>query len=124
MRLLADVNVEDAMIQWLRDRGHDVMLAREGYARAADMDLLVIAVESRRVIITRDKDFGELVFRNAQQAIGVILVRLRAHNQSERLQLLKPFWPSIEAAAIGSLVVVSNDRLRIKPLAGSFPDRG
>ena len=116
MRILADVNIEAAMIAWLLDQGHDVLSARVEYSSAADTDLLGLALRTDRVIFTRDKDFGDLVFRDRMRTAGVILVRLKARNQTERLELFKPLWPAIESAAPGSMIVVANDRLRIKPL--------
>lgn len=81
-----------------------------------DHSLLALAVESERIVLTRDKDFGELVIRDGRPAAGVILLRLQAKNQAERLHLLIPHWSAIEAAFPGAIIVVTNDKIRIKPL--------
>ena len=104
------------MVRWLVESGHDVLLSRGIQPRAADPGLLALAHESGRIVLTRDKDFGDLIFRDGIPTAGVILVRLRASDQFERRELLKPFWPEMETSAPGAMVVVANDRIRIRPL--------
>lgn len=116
MRLLIDVNIEQAIIEWLRSQGHDLLLAREAFPRAEDEELLQLASTSSRVVITKDKDFGDLIFRDHRVCQGVILLRLRAIEQYERLELLKGLWHSITPIVDGNMIVVTNDHIRIRPL--------
>ena len=63
MRFLLDQDVYALTIRFLRDLGHDVVTAAEfGLSRAADTVLLARAGQERRLFVTRDKDFGGLVF--------------------------------------------------------------
>jgi len=63
MRLLLDQDIYKTTTDQLRLWGHDVVTAREiGMHRAGDEDLLKKARESSRIFVTRDKDFGRLVF--------------------------------------------------------------
>ena len=63
MKLLADHDVYAATIQILVGLGHDVVRAVDiGLASAPDEDLLAWASQNQRVLITRDRDFGNLVF--------------------------------------------------------------
>lgn len=89
MKRLADVNIESAMVGWLRETRHDVLWAFEYYQTKLDRELISIANQSSRIILTRDLDFGELVFREQRISSGIILVRLQAKNQKERLSKLK-----------------------------------
>ena len=50
------------MHRTLTELGHDVLSALESAPRATDKELLALAIEQQRVLITEDKDFGELVF--------------------------------------------------------------
>lgn len=81
-----------------------------------DDELLRIAFSEQRVILTADKDFGELVFRRLIPAIGVILLRLRAPTESDRLALFSTHWPKIRDGAVGHFVVVTNRLIRRSPL--------
>ena len=76
MRFLADQDVYQLTVAWLREGGHDVVTARAlGMQQAADDVLLQKARETGRLFLTRDKDFGALVFLEARRAPGVMLLR-------------------------------------------------
>ena len=93
MRLLADENMEVASVAWLREMGHDVLWAAEDFPATPDADVLQRANAESRILITRDRDFGQLAFGERRVAHGIILLRLRARNQWRRLTLLQSFWP-------------------------------
>jgi len=77
MRVLADQDVYQMPIEWLRKEGHDVATARElGMERAADEALLRKAETLDRRFLTRDKDFGALIFLHGELSAGVILLRI------------------------------------------------
>ena len=77
MRLLIDQDVYHFTILWLRQEGHNVVTAKElGMHRVEDEALLQKALELDRLFLTRDKDFGALVFLKAASSKGVILLQL------------------------------------------------
>ena len=77
MRFLADQDVYRPTVVWLRSEGHDVVTASEiGSARASDEELLEQAHGDNRALVTRDKDFGALVFLRIRACSGVILLRM------------------------------------------------
>lgn len=76
MRLLTDQDVYAATVEFLRGSGHDVATAAErGMAQSADAELLHAAHADRRLFVTRDRDFGGLVFMHALDA-GVLYLRM------------------------------------------------
>jgi len=76
MRFLLDQDVYAATARFLRDLGHDVVsVAKIGCSQAADEELLSIAQEQRRIFVTRDRDFGGLVFVRDIRT-GVIYLRI------------------------------------------------
>ena len=89
MQLLADENIPRIVVQWLRDLGQDVLYAAENRRRTPDVDLLSEAEAQGRVILTEDKDFGELVFRDRLNSHGVILMRMENSPASSRLARLQ-----------------------------------
>jgi predicted nuclease of predicted toxin-antitoxin system len=77
-RFLLDENVDARLATFLRELGHDVQAIAVDYPHAlADEDVLAIALSERRVLVTGDQDFGELVVRDGRSHAGVILLRLR-----------------------------------------------
>ena len=86
MRFLADENVPRSVISALRERGHDVLAVREVLQGADDQTLLRRAQGDARIVLTFDKDFGELAFRARLPATcGVILFRLAGASLDEDL---------------------------------------
>jgi len=116
MKLLADANVETAIVEWLRSRGHDVLWAAQLSSSIPDDDLLNRASTEERVVLTHDRDFGDLVFRRGLSHSGIVLMRFRAPLQTERLALFQTHWPLIENRASGQFIVVSDKRIRIRAL--------
>ena len=77
MRILADANMPGQVVAILRDAGHDVLWVKEESPLSPDPDVLEWATRESRLLITFDKDFGELSQRNALAApSGIILFRI------------------------------------------------
>ena len=76
MRLLADENLPRPVIARLRQEGLDVLWIQEALPGASDVDVLGLAAEEGRILLTFDKDFGELARSSAMAAFGVILFRV------------------------------------------------
>lgn len=77
MKLLADENISGDVVATLRQRGHDVTWIRTDVPGAPDANVLACAVAEDRLLLTFDKDFGELVFaRGLRPPGGIILLRL------------------------------------------------
>ena len=72
MRILADENVPRPVVLGLRDAGRDVVWVREVARGMPDVGVLAMATGEQRLLVTGDKDFGELVFREGlAMAAGV-----------------------------------------------------
>jgi len=115
MKFLADQDVWAATTTFLRGLGHDVVTSSElGLAQADDVDLLATAHQQGRVFVTRDRDFGSLVFVQGN-APGVIYLRIlpttrdAIHSELERVLTLYA-EPELQTA----FVVVEPGRHRIR----------
>ena len=81
MRFLLDQDVYSATGRLLAELGHDVVTAFQiGLSSADDADLLRLAQEQSRILVTRDRDFGALVFARGLGA-GVIYLRILPSTQ-------------------------------------------
>lgn len=84
MKLLADENVAGDIVSLLRQQGHNVAWIRQDSPGAADVDVLIRSTREQRLLVTFDKDFGELVWRAGHDAsAGVILFRISAASSSD-----------------------------------------
>jgi len=77
MRLCANENIPEDCVIRLRQSGYDVLWIREISPGCSDMSVIDRALAEDRVLITFDKDFGDLVFRRGAKASkGVVLLRI------------------------------------------------
>jgi predicted nuclease of predicted toxin-antitoxin system len=115
MKFLADQDVWAATTRFLRSQGHDVVTVSElKLSRAEDEHLLTIARREGRVMITRDRDFGGLVFVKHRGA-GVIYLRISPATITEvHSQLQKLLTLHTEAEISNAFVVVEAARYRIR----------
>jgi len=77
MRFLLDQSADARLIRYLRERGHHATrIGTEHAGGLTDDVVLALAYSEHRILITDDRDFGDLVFRQRQPHLGVIYLRL------------------------------------------------
>lgn len=116
MKFLADAHISVEMVAMIRSLGHDCSDASAIPPRMPDVDVLQNAVIDDRIVITADKDFGELVFAYGIPARGVILVRLDYANESDRVEHLRSVWSAAIARLPGAFVTITNTSIRVRPI--------
>jgi predicted nuclease of predicted toxin-antitoxin system len=119
MRLLVNENVGGTVIDELRQLGHDVLSVKESMRSESDEVILARAQSEKRIVITHDKDFGELAFLAKLPATcGVVLFRLSGTDpDSDNRRLLEAISSRTDWA--GHFSVVTDDRIRMRPLAST-----
>jgi predicted nuclease of predicted toxin-antitoxin system len=76
VRFLLDQHIDARILLYLSEHGHDVTRVAMHYpAGLPDRDILAIAYREQRILVTQDRDFGELVFVHLLPHAGVILLR-------------------------------------------------
>jgi len=113
MFFLADESCDFAVVRALRAAGHDVKAVAEVALGAADDVVLELASRERRVLLTEDKDFGQLVFAAATSTSGVIFIRYPATARSLLPQIILDLVKIEQERLFGSFVVVQPSRIRI-----------
>lgn len=115
MKLLADENISTSIIARLRAEGHVVARMAEIAQGDPDTSVLNIANQQSAVILTEDKDFGELVIRDRMHAVGVILVRLDGFSPAERAEIIARVVREHESELPGAFAVIKPRIVRIRP---------
>ena len=115
MKLLLDQDVYALTERFLREQGYDIKTASElGLARADDSELLKFAGEQGRYFITRDRDYGNLVFVLGSGS-GVIYLRVLPSDMDEvHTELKKVLETYSEDELAKSFIVVEKGRHRIR----------
>ena len=120
MKFLADQDVYATTIGFLSGLGHDVVPAAQlGMAQAEDAELLRVAHEQGRIFVTRDRDFGALVFVQGSGP-GVIYLRMLQSTQNAvhaKFERVLTLYSEQELQA--SFVVIEPGRHRIRKLGPS-----
>lgn len=116
MRILANENFPADAVSALRDQGHNVVWIRTDSPGISDNEVLECAQRENRILITFDKDFGELAFRLKLPALnGIILFRISATSSN---QVAQAAVAAIESRTDwrGHFAVVEDSRIRMTPL--------
>ena len=118
MKFLLDQDVYAITSRFLNGLGHDVVTAAQiGYSQADDSDLLRIAQEQGRIFVTRDRDFGELVFVKGL-SVGVVYLRiLPATSNSVHEELKRVLETYSEDELTKAFVVVEPGRYRFRKIS-------
>jgi predicted nuclease of predicted toxin-antitoxin system len=113
MKVLLDTCVWGGTKASLLDAGYDTMWAGDWAEDPGDEEILAIAAREKRVLVTLDKDFGELVVVHEQPHCGVLrLVNVAARGQAPAcLRVFAAHGGELEA---GAIITVEPDRLRIR----------
>lgn len=116
MRLLADECVPGATVRALREVGLDVAWMSDTAPGEADEAVLKRAYDEGRILVTEDKDFGELTVRLGHRTRGVIALALWSLPAAERTARAVAAIAAVGQEASGSLVIIEPSRLRRRPL--------
>jgi len=116
LRFLADENVERAVVEALRNGGHDVLDIGAVRPGLDDEGVVRLAFRQRRIIITNDKDFGELLFLRGRRVPGLLLLRLPGRDGTAKASAVIAAVAGGSTLLSGRLVVVEPGRVRSRPL--------
>lgn len=116
MRFLADENVARPIVEGLRSAGLDVESIVETRAGASDSQVVEVARQEGRVLVTEDRDFGEMIVRQKLDLPGVILMELaRLSNAAAAARVREIVEAHIDKLE-GNFVVVEPARIRLRPM--------
>lgn len=116
LRLLVDENFPGLAVEELRLRGHDVLWIRTVDPGSSDSAVLAYAKNENRILLTFDKDFGELVFRAGLSAFsGILLFRIPPHSPQHVAETVVAVLESRDDWA-GHFSVVEETRIRMRKL--------
>lgn len=116
MRWLADECIAAPLVARLRAAGHDVLYVAEAAPGLSDADVIALALKDVRLLLTEDKDFGDLVFRRKQPVAGIVLMRIDVEDTQLKTARLTAAIERYGDGLFGRYTVVENGRLRSRPL--------
>mgnify|MGYP000206361270 FL=1 len=114
LRFLIDVNVGIKVEQYLKDNGFDILCIRDINPMMTDKEILYLAKQENRILLTLDKDFGELVYNSGLLHSGVLLLRLENEKISNKIEILKTILDKFSTDLQGKFCVYQDGKIRIK----------
>jgi predicted nuclease of predicted toxin-antitoxin system len=114
MKFLADEGIDRTIVDGLRKLSFDVFYVIEETRSLSDNVLLEIAAQEERILITKDKDFGELVFRLNKAHHGVVLLRLEGLTTQERADITCPLILKHSSELPNAFTVIQKGIIRIR----------
>ena len=119
MKFLLDENQSPAIAEALVNAGHEAAHVRDiGLSSVLDTEILAHAKRNEMVIVSADTDFGDLLAQTNAKAPSVILLRRQANRRAREVAavLLANLSAVVEDLEAGAIVVLEEDRLRIRRL--------
>ncbi|MEO8321255.1 MAG: DUF5615 family PIN-like protein [Bradyrhizobium sp.] len=116
MRWLADECVAAPLVTFLREKGHDVLYIAEVAGGLSDEDVIALTLRENRILLTDDKDFGDLVFRRQRAVPGVVLMRIVPENLELKTGRLAAAVERYGEKLFGRYVVIEGGRIRSRTL--------
>ena len=116
MKFLVDECCDTGLVASLRKDGHDVLYVTEKKAGAIDDEILSDAYKEERILITEDKDFGELVYRFKKPTYGMVLLRVDVQERHIKWSRLKRLIDDYGTKLQSHFTVVDAEKFRFRPL--------
>ena len=113
IKFLADVNVEKAVVEYLLEKKYDTKWIPDFNCAMPDEDLLHLANIENRIIITNDKDFGELIYLQKKISTGIILFRVKEQRVEDKVNLIKYLLENFTEKIMNHFIVITDEKIRI-----------
>lgn len=116
MRFVANENIPISSVRQIRAAGHEVLSVTEDTPSIADVDVLSWAVQEGAIVLTFDRDYGELIYRHQMPTpAGIVYFRFQPATPDEPAIQLLELLSSVETLE-GMFTVVERSQVRQRPL--------
>jgi predicted nuclease of predicted toxin-antitoxin system len=116
IKFLADVNVEKPVVDYLFKQSYDIKWIPDYDCEMFDEELLQMANEEQRILITNDKGFGDLVIMQKKLSVGAILFRVKGQGSQEKIKLVRKLLMGYRDKLLNHYVIISKTKVRLIPL--------
>lgn len=113
-KFLIDIGVGKIVEDWLQSEGFCIISVRSLNPAMKDSEILKLAADNACMIITMDKDFGELVYHSAKKHSGILILRLESATGKEKLDVMKEIFTNYIDKIYNHFCVYQKGKLRIR----------
>lgn len=122
MRFLANENFPITSIKVLRRYGYDVISVSEDFPSIEDSEILLYSQQEKCIILTFDRDYGELIYHYRFFSLGVVYFRFQPEYPEEPAEQLLQILNLGEIEILNKFTVVERDRIRQRKIGGLTND--
>lgn len=115
-QFLADESCDALIVRTLRALGHDVLYIAEQAPSETDASILNQGHQQQRIIITEDRDFCELVYRDVQPTYGIVLVRIAAFHRAKKADQITTLVNEYRDELSGAMTTVKLRSIKVRPI--------
>ena len=113
MNFLVDECVGRHVFNWFKKNNHDVLFVKDEFEGACDDLVLEKARREGRVLITCDKDFGDMVFRDQKKHVGIVLLRLIDESNQNKIRVIAWVLENNKDIIENNFLLVSDNNIRV-----------
>jgi predicted nuclease of predicted toxin-antitoxin system len=117
LKFLVDVGVGKKVEEYLLEKGYDIKAVRSLDQRMPDQEIVRLAASENRMVITMDKDFGELIYHSGMDHCGILLLRLEDATGVEKQQVIAEILAKFSDKMKDNFCVFQNKKFRIRKLS-------
>ena len=117
LKFLVDVGVGKKVEEYLLGKSYDTKAVRSIDQRMPDQEIIRLAALENRIVITMDKDFGELVYHSGMDHCGILLLRLEDASGSEKRQVIDEILTKHADNIKNNFCVYQNKKFRFRKLS-------
>jgi len=114
--ILADENLNARFIENLRNAGFEVLSVSEQFSGIADTSVVALAMQETAILITEDKDFGELVFAHKIARLTVVFLRYKKQEVALMQELLLQVIQAYSIQEGNFFITIAKGRIRVTKL--------
>jgi predicted nuclease of predicted toxin-antitoxin system len=117
LKFLVDVGVGKKVEEYLLEKRYDTKAVRSIDQRLPDQEIIRLAALEKRIVITMDKDFGELVYHSGMDHCGILLLRLEDATGPEKQQVIAKILAEYADNMKNNFCVYQNKKFRFRKLS-------
>jgi predicted nuclease of predicted toxin-antitoxin system len=120
LKIVVDESVEGRVVARLRADGHEVIYVAELHPGITDEEVLHLAEAQGNLLLTADKDFGDLTYLQQKSTVGIVLARLHGLSTEQKARIIAGVLRQHSEQLLDAFTVVSASSIRIRSQHGGF----
>ncbi len=113
LKFIVDECTGPDVAKWVTSKGYETISIFNSFQGSKDIDILTMANKNGYIIITNDKDFGEMVFKENLNHNGIVLLRLTNERSWNKIEVLEKLFSTNILELHGNFTVVTDKTIRI-----------